>query len=68
MIFKNICILVVWTKVVSALEGLRVGCLPCNQIHLECTPSQIMLIQLIMLTLPMLRLNLSSKAQESKDF
>ena len=24
MVFKNICILVLWTKVASALEGLRV--------------------------------------------
>ena len=23
MVFKNLCILVLWTKVVSALEGLR---------------------------------------------
>ena len=28
MVFKNICILVHWTKVASALEGLSI-CLPC---------------------------------------
>ena len=29
MIFKNLCILVLWTKVALALEGLKVYCFIC---------------------------------------
>ena len=30
MVFKNLCVLVHWTKVVSALEGLKKNILPQN--------------------------------------